>query len=51
MKEISGNYMWNKVKKKWCGVDPGLVLVHDYFIWKVPIFLSPARRGDSNWQT
>ncbi len=51
MREISGIYMWNKVNKKWCGVDPGLVFVHDYFIWKVPIFLIPACRGDSNRQT
>ncbi len=51
MWDVSGNYMWNKVNKKWCGVGSGFVFVHDYFIWKALIFLSPARRGDPNWQT
>jgi hypothetical protein len=32
MNEISVNCMQNKVNKKWCGVDSGLVSVHDYFI-------------------
>jgi hypothetical protein len=48
VRKISEIYMWNKVNKKSCG-DSDLVLVHSYFIWKVPIFLPLifSRKGRS----